>query len=73
MPSDPVQLDQRVQSAAGRLKALGEPESAEEGTAAERGGMQVVSVKLAFKSAKLRASLYRTPDGKIQQLLFYGE
>jgi D-alanyl-D-alanine carboxypeptidase len=65
--------EDRVQSAAARLKALGEPENVEEGAPAERGGMQVVSVKLAFKTAKLRASLYRSPDGKIQQLLFYGE
>ena len=65
--------DERVKSAAQRLKALGEPEKVEPGEPAERGGMQVVSVKLTFKTAKLRASLYRSPDGKIQQLLFYGE
>jgi D-alanyl-D-alanine carboxypeptidase len=65
--------DERVQSAAQRLQALGEPEKVEPGEPAERGGMQVVSVKLTFKTAKLRASLYRSPDGKIQQLLFYGE
>jgi hypothetical protein len=65
--------DERVRSAADRLAALGEPETVDVGTPGERGGMEVVSVKLAFKTAKLRASLYRTPDGKIQQLLLYGE
>jgi hypothetical protein len=35
--------------------------------------MEVVNVKLTFKDAMLRASLYRLPSGKIEQLLFYGE
>lgn len=65
--------DERIKSARQRLADLGEPQKVEAGPAAERGGMQVVSVKLIFKSARLRASLYRSPDGKIEQLLFYGE
>ena len=35
----------------------------------ERGGMEVATVILTYKTATVRASLYRTPDGKIQQLL----
>jgi CubicO group peptidase (beta-lactamase class C family) len=65
--------DDRVKAGGARLKALGEPEKVEVEPAGERGGMEVAVVKLTFKTAKVRASLYRTPDGKIQQLLFYGE
>ncbi len=65
--------DELVKSAAPRLKALGEPEKVEADLPAERGGMEVTRVKLVFKNTTLRASLYRKPDGKIEQLLFYGE
>ena len=65
--------DERVKSASQRLKDLGEPDKVEADPPSERGGMQVVTVKLTFKAAKLRASLYRSAAGKIEQLLFYGE
>ncbi len=62
--------DERVKLAASRLKALGEPEKVEVESLAERGGMEVASIQFTFKTAKLHGLLYRTPDGKIQQLLF---
>jgi D-alanyl-D-alanine carboxypeptidase len=62
--------DERVRSAAPRLKALGEPEKVEVLSVSERGGMEVASIRLIFKKAELGGLLYRTPDGKIQQLLF---
>ncbi len=62
--------DERLRSAAPRLKALGEPDKIEVEHTLERGGMEVAILKLTFKNAVLKASLYRTPDGKIQQLLF---
>jgi CubicO group peptidase (beta-lactamase class C family) len=65
--------DELLKSAAPRLKALGEPEKVEADPPAERGGMEVTRVKLVFINTPLRASLYRKPDGKIEQLLFYGE
>jgi D-alanyl-D-alanine carboxypeptidase len=65
--------DERVKTGGARLKALGEPEKVEVGGTSERGGMEVATVTLTYKSKTVRASLYRTPDGKIQQLLFYGE
>jgi CubicO group peptidase (beta-lactamase class C family) len=65
--------DERVRSASQQLKDLGEPEDVEVATPSERGGMQVARVTLSFKSAKLRASLYRSPSGTIEQLLFYRE
>lgn len=65
--------DDRVKAGGARLKALGEPEKVEVGSTSERGGMEVATVTLTYKTRTVRASLYRTPDGKIQQLLFYGE
>ena len=65
--------DERVKAASPRLKELGEPEKLEADAPSERGGMEVVRVTLTFKTARLRASLYRSADGKIEQLLFYGE
>jgi D-alanyl-D-alanine carboxypeptidase len=62
--------DERLQAAAPRLKELGEPEKVDVLRVAERGGMEVADVQFTFKTAKLEGLLYRTPDGKIQQLLF---
>lgn len=65
--------EQRVKEGGARLQALGKPTRVEVEPTHERGGMEVASVMLTFKTGKVRASLYRTPDGKIQQLLFYSE
>lgn len=65
--------DDLLKSAASRFQALGEPEKIEADPPGERGGMEVTRVRLTFKTTTLRASLYRKPDGKIEQLLFYGE
>jgi D-alanyl-D-alanine carboxypeptidase len=62
--------DDRVEGAARRLKALGEPDKVEVLSVSERGGMEVASIRLTFKSVVLRGLLYRSTDGKIQQLLF---
>jgi D-alanyl-D-alanine carboxypeptidase len=68
-----LMTDKKVQSAAGRLKELGEPKSITIDSPAERGGMRVDTVRLSFPNVELRAALYRMPDGKIEQLLFYRE
>jgi D-alanyl-D-alanine carboxypeptidase len=65
--------DERIKSGGARLKALGEPEKVDVEGVSERGGMEVANVRLTYKTKTVRASLYRTPDGQIQQLLFYGE
>jgi CubicO group peptidase (beta-lactamase class C family) len=65
--------DKRLQAAATRLKELGEPEKVEVVGTSERGGMEVARVRLTFKKTTLIGALYRTPDGKIQQLLFSKE
>jgi len=62
--------DERLREAAPRLKALGEPDKVEVVHVYERGGMEVASIKFTFKTTELGGLLYRTPDGKIQQLLF---
>jgi D-alanyl-D-alanine carboxypeptidase len=61
--------DERITGAGARLKALGEPEGVAVENIGERGGMEVASVRFTFKNATLEGLLYRTPDGKIQQLL----
>jgi CubicO group peptidase (beta-lactamase class C family) len=65
--------DKRLQAGAQRLKELGEPDKVEELNVSERGGMEVAQVRFTFKKATLVGALYRTPDGKIQQLLFNKE
>ncbi len=63
---------ERIDGAKERLKALGEPDKVEVESTAERGGMEVAVIRFTFKKTKVKGSLYRTPDGKIQQFLLYG-
>ena len=57
-----------IPPAAARLKLFGEPTAAEVESIGERGGMEVSTTRLQFKSGVLKVLMYRTPDGKIQQL-----
>jgi D-alanyl-D-alanine carboxypeptidase len=59
--------DAKIKGAAQRLMPYGEPTGAEVENIHERGGMEVTTVRLTFKSGVLKALMYRTPDGKIQQ------
>jgi len=61
----------RVRAAKERLGPLGEPASVEVDDVYERGGMEVAVIRFTFKSVKAKATLYRTPDGKVQQFLLY--
>ncbi|MFO0958782.1 MAG: serine hydrolase domain-containing protein [Isosphaeraceae bacterium] len=61
---------ERLAAAAPRLKALGEPKSAQVLDVSERGGMEVANIRLEFADSALEGLLYRSPDGKVQQLLF---
>jgi CubicO group peptidase (beta-lactamase class C family) len=65
--------DARVRDASARLRLLGDPSSVDTDAPRERGGMEVTPVRLTFPTIKLRGLLYRSPDGKIQQLLFEKE
>ncbi|HJZ91840.1 MAG TPA: serine hydrolase domain-containing protein [Gemmataceae bacterium] len=61
----------RLRAAKERLGPLGEPVSVEVDDVTERGGMEVAVIRFTFKTVKAKASLYRTPDGKVQQFLLY--
>ena len=61
--------DAKVKGAAERLGPLGEPTSVEVEGLSERGGMEVASVRFTFPKVVLKALLYRTPDGKVQEFL----
>jgi D-alanyl-D-alanine carboxypeptidase len=65
--------DERVKAAAARLKPLGEPDRIEIRGISERGGMEVAQVRFVFPDTVLVGLLYRSTDGKIQQLLFSKE
>lgn len=62
--------DQRIKSASSRLSALGDPEIEVEALS-ERGGAENASLRLKFKSQSIRATLHRSPDGRVQQFLLY--
>ncbi len=61
--------DAKIKAAAEHLKPYGEPTAADVEGLHERGGMEVSTVRLTFKCGILKASMYRSPDGKIQQYL----
>ena len=60
---------ERTKGAKDRLGPLGEPEKVVVLGTHERGGMEVAIIEFTFKGVKAKGSLYRTPDGKIQQFL----
>ena len=60
--------DRVIPGAAIRVKAYGEPVKAEVESIGERGGMEVSTTRLDFASGTLKVLMYRTPDGKIQQI-----
>lgn len=63
--------DDAVRGAGERFGPLGEPTSVEVTPPGERGGFEVATVTLKFADGSaLKGTLYRSPDGKIQQLLF---
>jgi len=57
-----------IAPAAERLRVFGEPTGAVVESIGERGGMEVSTTRLEFPSGALKVLMYRTPDGKIQQL-----
>jgi hypothetical protein len=59
----------RLQGVTARLKELGELKKTTLDDVGERGGMEVASVTIAFANKALTGVLYRTPDGKVQELL----
>jgi CubicO group peptidase (beta-lactamase class C family) len=57
-----------IAPAAARLRAYGEPTGAVVESIGERGGMEVSTTRLEFQAGALKVLMYRTPDGKIQQI-----
>lgn len=60
--------DARVAAAAPTLRALGEPVITVT-SKRERGGMEVTSLDVAFPTKTVEATMFRSLDGKIRQLL----
>jgi D-alanyl-D-alanine carboxypeptidase len=65
--------EERVKGAKDRLGPLGEPEKVDTDPASERGGMEVTTTHFTFKGVKIKALMYRSPDGKVQEFLVYKE
>jgi len=64
----------RLRDTASRLRRFGRPTKVDVESLWERGGMEVADVRIAFKSGQaVKALMYRTPDGKIQEFLVLKE
>lgn len=61
--------DERVRAAAAALKRFGKPKQLELTRTRERGGMEVSTIRLKLGRRGATAVMYRTPDGKIQELM----
>ncbi|HEY8105122.1 MAG TPA: hypothetical protein VIE46_03385, partial [Gemmatimonadales bacterium] len=62
-----------VRRAQGSLSSLGPIANVQVTGMYERGGMQVAVIRFQIGSENARALMYRTPDGKIQELLIFRE
>jgi D-alanyl-D-alanine carboxypeptidase len=62
--------DAVIPAASARMKAYGAPTAAVVESIGERGGMEVSTTRLEFAAGTLKVLMYRTPDGKIQQIFF---
>ncbi|HXG47242.1 MAG TPA: serine hydrolase domain-containing protein, partial [Methylomirabilota bacterium] len=58
---------EKVAAASQRLKPFGRPRAVELLGVSERGGMEVTTARLRFRSGSLRSLMYRQPDGTIEQ------
>jgi len=59
--------DKKLQGASERLKPYGEPTKVDVESTSERGGMEVSRTRFTFATGVLKGTMYRTPDGKVQQ------
>ncbi len=59
--------DAKLRAAARRLKPFGKPRHVDVLARRERGGMEVSTTLLEFKSGSLEVLMYRKPDGTIEQ------
>ncbi len=63
--------DAKVRAAADSLTPYGAITGVTVRSVAERGGMEVSSVRLTFAHGPLDALMYRSPDGKVQEYLLF--
>jgi D-alanyl-D-alanine carboxypeptidase len=63
--------DAKVQGASARLRPLGAPTDVDVEGTQERGGMEEATVHLTFGTVELRAVMFRSVDGKVQQFLIF--
>lgn len=61
--------DARVKSIAPRLRALGKAKRVHAGDQRGRGGMEVTTVTFELRDRSVKALLYRSPDGIVQEFL----
>ena len=59
--------EKKLQGEAERLKPYGDPTKVTIESTSERGGMEVTRSHFTFAGGVLHGTMYRTPDGKIQQ------
>jgi len=62
---------ERLLAAKASLSPLGAAKSAKIARTSERGGMEVTRVEFTFERETVAASMYRSPDGLVQQFLVY--
>jgi CubicO group peptidase (beta-lactamase class C family) len=60
---------ERLRGAAERLSPWGEPTDVKVLNLRERGGLEVSTLELTFEAGVLEASMYRRPDGTVEQFL----
>jgi CubicO group peptidase (beta-lactamase class C family) len=65
--------DARAKTAAAALAPLGTPKSFDLERTSERGGMEVTRFAIAFEKRKVSALMFRSLDGKVQELLLEKE
>jgi len=65
--------DERLAGAAKRLKSYGPVRQVEILTTNERGGMEVTTARLTFRTGTLKTLMYRMPQGKVEQFFVYPE
>lgn len=63
----------RLRTTRARFGALGRPRRIDADRPRERGGMEVTGLRLVFDDRTIRASMYRSPDGVVQQFLLLPE
>lgn len=65
--------EKRLAAARTRLGPLGSPVRVEVDRPRERGGMEVTSVRIVLPDRTLKATMFRSPDGRVQQFLVLAE